>query len=86
MFEEQERRDLEDLEQYKEQVRESDEINYKIQAEMEQHMFENGEDYEDYQEPQSYDTEEDLVDNPAKDDEPVDIDELNNDLDEALKQ
>ena len=53
---------------------------------MEQHMFENGEDYEDYQKPQSYDTEEDLVDNPAKDDEPVDIDELNNDLDEALKQ
>ena len=86
MFEEQERRELEDLEQYKEQVRESDEINHKIQAEMEQHMFENGEDYEDYQKPQSYDTEEDLVDNPAKDDEPVDIDELNNDLDEALKQ
>lgn len=82
MFEEQKRRELEDLEQ----VRESDEINHKIQAEMEQHMFENGEDYEDYQEPQSYDTEEDLVDNPAKDDEPVDIDELNNDLDEALKQ
>ena len=86
MLEEQERRDLEDLETYKEQVRESDEINYKIQAEMEQHMFENGEDYEDYQEPQSYDTEEDLVDNLAEDNEPVDVDELNNDLDEALKQ
>lgn len=86
MFEEQERRELKDLEQYEEQVRESDEINHKIQAEMEQYMFENGKDYEDYQEPQSYDTEEDLVDNPAKDDEPVDIDELNNDLDEALKQ
>lgn len=86
MFEKQERRELEDLEQYKEQVRESDEINRKIQAEMEQHMFENGEDYENYQEPQSYNTEEDLVDNPAKDDEPIDIDELNNDLDEALKQ
>lgn len=82
MFEEQERRELEDLEQ----VRESDEINHKIQAEMEQHMFKNGEDYEDYQEPQSYDTKEDLVDNPAKDDEPVDIDKLNNDLNEALKQ
>lgn len=80
------RKEMEDLEQYEEQVRESDEINHKIQAEMEQHMFENGEDYEDYQEPQSYDTEEDLIDNPAKDDEPVDIDELNNDLDEALKQ
>ena len=84
--EERERKEMEDLETYEEQVRESDEINYKIQAEMEQHMFENGEDYEDYQEPQSYDTKEDLVDNPAKDDEPVDIDELNNDLDEALKQ
>ena len=84
--EEHKRKEMEDLEQYEEQVRESDEINHKIQAEMEQHMFENGEDYEDYQEPQSYDTEEDLVDNPAKDDEPVDIDELNNDLDEALKQ
>ena len=86
MLEEQERRDLEDLETYEEQVRESDEINYKIQAEMEQHMFENGKDYEDYQEPQSYDTEEDLVDNLAEDNEPVDVDELNNDLDEALKQ
>lgn len=84
--EERKRKEIEDLEQYEEQVRESDEINHKIQAEMEQHIFENGEDYEDYQEPQSYDTEEDLVDNPAKDDEPVDIDELNNDLDEALKQ
>ena len=84
--EERKRKEIEDLEQYEEQVRESDEINHKIQAEMEQHMFENGEDYEDYQEPQSYDTEEDLVDNPAKDDEPIDIDELNNDLDEALKQ
>lgn len=84
--EEREKKEMEDLETYEEQVRESDEINHKIQAEMEQHMFENGEDYEDYQEPQSYDTEEDLVDNPAKDDEPVDIDELNNDLDEALKQ
>lgn len=86
MFEEQERRELEDLEQYKEQVRKSDEINHKIQAEMKQHMFKNGEDYKDYQKPQSYDTEEDLVDNPAKDDEPVDIDELNNNLDKALKQ
>ena len=86
MVEEQERRELEDLETYEEQVRESDEINYKIQAEMEQHMFENGKDYEDYQEPQSYDTEEDLVDNLAEDNEPVDVDELNNDLDEALKQ
>ena len=86
MLEEQERRDLEDLETYEEQVRESDEINYKIQAEMEQHMFENGKDYEDYQEPKSYDTEEDLVDNLAEDNEPVDVDELNNDLDEALKQ
>ena len=86
MLEEQERRELEDLETYEEQVRESDEINYKIQAEMEQHMFENGKDYEDYQEPQSYDTEEDLVDNLAEDNEPVDVDELNNDLDEALKQ
>lgn len=36
-----------------------DEINYKIQAEMEQYMFENGKDYDDYQEPQLYDTEED---------------------------
>ena len=49
-------------------------------------MFENGEDYEDYQEPQSYDTEEDLVDNLAEDNEPIDVDELNNDLDEVLKQ
>ena len=37
------------------------------------------------QEPQLYDTEEDLVDKPAKHNEPIDIDELNNDLDEALK-
>ena len=73
-FEEQERRELEDLETYEEQVRESDEINYKIQAEMEQYMFENGEDYEDYQEPQLYDTEEDLVDS------------LNNDLDDCLSK
>lgn len=51
-----------------------DEINYKIQAEMEQYMFENGKDYEDYQEPQSYDTEEDLVDS------------LNNDLDDCLSK
>ena len=72
--EEQERRELEDLETYEEQVRESDEINYKIQAEMEQYMFENGEDYEDYQEPQLYDTEEDLVDS------------LNNDLDDCLSK
>lgn len=73
-FEEQERRELEDLETYEEQVRESDEINYKIQAKMEQYMFENGEDYEDYQEPQLYDTEEDLVDS------------LNNDLDDCLSK
>ena len=72
--EEQERRDLEDLETYEEQVRESDEINYKIQAEMEQYMFENGKDYEDYQEPQLYDTEEDLVNS------------LNNDLDDCLSK
>ena len=72
--EEQERRDLEDLETYEEQVRESDEINYKIQAEMEQYMFENGKDYEDYQEPQLYDTEDDLVDS------------LNNDLDDCLSK
>ena len=71
--EEQERRDLEDLETYEEQVRESDEINYKIQAEMEQYMFENGKDYEDYQEPQLYDTK-DLVDS------------LNNDLDDCLSK
>ena len=72
--EEQERRELEDLETYEEQVRESDEINYKIQAEMEQYMFENGKDYEDYQEPQLYDTEDDLVDS------------LNNDLDDCLSK
>ncbi len=74
MFEEQERRDLKDLETYEEQVRESDEINYKIQAEMEQYMFENGKDYEDYQEPQLYDTEDNLVDS------------LNNDLDDCLSK
>lgn len=51
-----------------------DEINYKIQAEMEQYMFENGKDYEDYQEPQLYDTEEDLVNS------------LNNDLDDCLSK
>lgn len=51
-----------------------DKINHKIQAEMEQHMFENGKDYEDYQEPQLYDTEEDLVDS------------LNNDLDDCLSK
>ena len=72
--EERERKEEEDLETYKERVRESDEINYKIQAEMEQYMFENGEDYEDYQEPQLYDTEEDLVDS------------LNNDLDDCLSK
>lgn len=49
-----------------------DEINYKIQAEMEQYMFENGKDYEDYQEPQLYDTEDNLIDS------------LNNDLDSLL--
>ena len=37
------------------------------------------------QEPQLYDTEEDLVDKPAKHNEPIDIDQLNNDLDEVLK-
>ena len=72
--EERERKEEEDLETYKERVRESDEINYKIQAEMEQYMFENGEDYDDYQEPQLYDTEEDLVDS------------LNNDLDDCLSK
>ena len=36
-----------------------DEINHKIQADFEQYMFENGKDYDDYQEPQLYDTEED---------------------------
>ena len=72
--EERERKEMKDLETYEEQVRESDEINYKIQAEMEQYMFENGEDYEDYQEPQLYDTEEDLVDS------------LNNDLDDCLSK
>lgn len=52
-------------------------------------MFEERHDLEDLEHPKNlkrYDTEEDLVDNPAKNDEPVDIDELNNDLDEALKQ
>ena len=72
--EERKRKEEEDLETYEEQVRESDEINYKIQAEMEQHMFENGEDYDDYQEPQLYDTEEDLVNS------------LNNDLDDCLSK
>ena len=72
--EERKRKEEEDLETYEEQVRESDEINYKIQAEMEQHMFENGEDYDDYQEPQLYDTEEDLVNS------------LNNDLDYCLSK
>ena len=72
--EERKRKEMEDLETYEEQVRESDEINYKIQAEMEQYMFENGKDYEDYQEPQLYDTEEDLVDS------------LNNDLDDCLSK
>lgn len=51
-----------------------DEINYKIQAEMEQYMFENGKDYEDYQEPQLYDIEENLVNS------------LNNDLDDCLSK
>ena len=72
--EERKRKEEEDLETYEEQVRESDEINYKIQAEMEQYMFENGKDYEDYQEPQLYDTEDDLVDS------------LNNDLDDCLSK
>ena len=72
--EERKRKEEKDLETYEEQVRESDEINYKIQAEMEQYMFENGKDYEDYQEPQLYDTEEDLVDS------------LNNDLDDCLSK
>ena len=72
--EERKRKEEEDLETYEEQVRESDEINYKIQAEMEQYIFENGEDYDDYQEPQLYDTEEDLVDS------------LNNDLDDCLSK
>ena len=72
--EERERKEMEDLETYEEQVRESDEINYKIQAEMEQYMFENGKDYEDYQEPQLYDTEDDLVNS------------LNNDLDDCLSK
>ena len=72
--EERERKEMKDLETYEEQVRESDEINYKIQAEMEQYMFENGKDYEDYQEPQLYDTEDDLVDS------------LNNDLDDCLSK
>ena len=40
--EEHERKEMEELETYEEQVRESDEINYEIQAEMEQYMFENG--------------------------------------------
>ena len=72
--EERKRKEEEDLETYEEQVRESDEINYKIQAEMEQYMFENGKDYEDYQEPQLYDTENNLVDS------------LNNDLDDCLSK
>ena len=72
--EEQERKEMEDLETYKERVHESNEINYKIQAEMEQHMFENGEDYDNYQEPQLYDTKNDLVDS------------LNNDLDDCLSK
>ena len=72
--EERKRKEMEDLETYEEQVRESDETNYKIQAEMEQYMFENGKDYEDYQEPQLYDTEDDLVDS------------LNNDLDDCLSK
>ena len=72
--EERKRKEMEDLETYEEQVRESDEINYKIQAEIEQYMFENGKDYEDYQEPQLYDTEEDLVNS------------LNNDLDDCLSK
>lgn len=46
-----------------------DEINHKIQAD-----FENGKDYEDYQEAQLYDTEENLVDS------------LNNDLDDCLSK
>ena len=72
--EERKRKEEEDLKTYEEQVRESDEINYKIQAEMEQYMFENGKDYENYQEPQLYDTEDDLVDS------------LNNDLDDCLSK
>lgn len=42
-------------------------------------------DEDDYDENSLYDTEEDLIDNPAKDNESVDVDELNDDLDEALK-
>ena len=68
------RKEEEDLETYEERVRESDEINYKIQAEMEQYMFENGKDYEDYQEPQLYDTKDNLIDS------------LNNDLDDCLSK
>lgn len=34
----------------------------------------------------TYDNERNLIDNTTKDNEPVDVDELNNDLDEALKQ
>ena len=41
---------------------------------MEQYMFENGKDYEDYQEPQLYDTEENLVGS------------LNNDLNDCLSK
>ena len=87
--EERERKEMEDLETYEEQVRESDEINYKIQAEMEQHMFENGEDYEDYQEPQLYDTEEDEEQAQYSSENTTEdalIDSLNNDLDDLLKE
>ena len=100
--EERKRKEMEDLEQYEEQVRESDEINHKIQAEMEQYMFENGKDYEDYQEPQLYDTEDDYHCNdnyPYVDDDEEQaqcssenttednlVDSLNNDLDNCLSK
>ena len=41
--------------------------------------------FEEQERSQSYDTEEDLVDKPAKHNEPIDIDQLNNDLDKVLK-
>ena len=87
--EERERKEMEDLETYEEQVRESDEINYKIQAEMEQYMFENGKDYEDYQEPQLYDTEDDEEQEQNSSENTTEdalIDSLNNDLDDCLSK
>ena len=87
--EERERKEMEDLETYEEQVRESDEINYEIQAEMEQYMFENGKDYEDYQEPQLYDTEDDEEQEQYSSENTTEdtlIDSLNNDLDDLLKE